>query len=468
MHQNSIPPTKANETGNKTLILIIICILTLVIAFMGSALNVALPVINHEFNADAIILSWIVAAYALAMTIFSVPFGRIADIVGIKKLFLIGNVIMILSSAAVIFANSAIFLIIIRLLLGMGGAIVTGTGLAMITASFPGKQRGRALGIYTAFVYAGLSIGPFFGGILTERLSWKAIFLVPIPVGLFALLVTLWKIKSEWAECKGEKFDYIGSLIYGLSLATIMYGFSLLPELLGGIVTVIGIAGVIGFLIYENSVTSPILNVIQFRNNRAFIFSSLAALISYTATAAIAFLVSLYLQYIKGFNAELAGLVLITQPVIQTILSPFAGRLSDKIETRIVASIGMAMVCLGLISFAFLTNTTSIGLIIINIALLGAGFALFSAPNMNAIMSSVKPKYYAVASSVTSTTRSVGQTLSIGICMIIMAIIIGRVVIGPENYHAFLNSAKIAFGVFALLCLLGVFVSLARGSSNKD
>jgi EmrB/QacA subfamily drug resistance transporter len=470
MSQNSLSSAAVNtpEAKNKTLILVLICLLALVTTFIVSGLNVALPAISKDFNADAVSLNWIVAAYALGIAIFSVPFGRIADIFGIKKLFTIGIGVIILASILVILANSAPFLIIIRLLQGLGAAMITSTSMAMVSRAFPGKQRGRALGYYTACVYAGISAGPLIGGILTERLNWRAIFWVPIPIGLVVLVLTLWKIKGEWAECKGESFDYSGSLIYGLSLAAVMYGFSLLPGILGGVITLIGILGILGFLIYENGKASPILDVSLFKNNRAFVFSNLAALIAYTATAGITFLLSLFLQYIKGYNAELAGIILITQPVIQTILSPVAGRLSDRFETRKVASIGMAIVCLGLIFFAFLTAATPTILIILNLLLLGTGFALFSSPNINAIVSAVKPKYYAVASSVSGTMRTIGQTLSIGICMIVMAIIIGRVVIGPENFLALLTSVKIVFGISAFLCFLAVFASLSRGESNNE
>jgi EmrB/QacA subfamily drug resistance transporter len=468
MSQNGLSQAEANiaEAKNRNLILFIICLLALVTTFMISGLNVALPAVSKDFKADAVSLNWIVAAYALGIAIFSVPFGRIADIVGIKKLFLIGIGIIITASVAVIFANSAPFLIIIRLLQGIGAAMITSTSMAMISTSFPGKQRGRALGYYTACVYAGISAGPLIGGVLTERLNWRAIFWVPIPIGLTVLLLTLWKVKREWAGSRGEKFDYTGSLIYGLSLAAVMYGFSLLPSVTGGIITLAGILGVAGFLYYENGRASPILDVSLFKSNRAFAFSNLAALIGYTATAAITFLMSLFLQYIKGYNAELAGVVLIVQPVIQTILSPFAGRLSDKFETRKVASIGIAVVCVGLIFLAFLNGDTPIVLIILDLVLIGTGFALFSSPNMNAIVGAVKPKYYAIASSISGTMRTIGQTLSIGICMIIMAVIIGRVVIGPENFQALLDSVKLAFGISAFLCFLAVFASLSRGSEN--
>jgi EmrB/QacA subfamily drug resistance transporter len=413
-----------------------------------------------------VLLNWFTIAFVLVNAIFSVPFGRIADIVGIKKLFLLGTVIFMLASASVVFVNSAISLIILRGFQGLGSAMAAGPTMAMLSAAFPGKQRGRALGIYSACVYAGLSVGPLLGGFITEHLNWKVIILLNVPASLIIIALILWKVKGEWAECAGEKFDFIGTAIFGVALAAVMYGFSLLPQAIGGAVTFIGILGILAFLLYENRVVNPILNVGLFKSNRPFIFSNLASLINYSATSAITFLLSLYLQYNKGFSAEQAGLIMVAQPIVQTIVSPFAGRLSERIEARIVASIGMAMSCFGLLYFAFLSSGTSVVLIIINLVILGAGFGLFASPNTNAIMSSVTPKYYSVAGSLTTTMRTIGQTLSMGITMIIMATIIGRVVIDPQNSSGFLMSARVAFAVFAVLCVAGVFASLTRGKTG--
>jgi MFS family permease len=467
MVQDNSPQIKSNP-GNisSTAILIIACLSVIIIAFMFSAMNVALPIINRDFKADTVLLNWFTIAFVLVNAIFSVPFGRIADIVGIKKLFLIGTVIFMLASAAVVFVNSAIELVVLRAFQGFGVSMANGPTMAMMSAAFPGKQRGRAFGIYAACVYAGLSVGPLLGGLITEHLTWKVIVLLNLPLSLTIIAITLWKVKGEWAECAGEKFDFVGTAIFGVALAAVMYGFSLLPQAIGGLVTFIGILGVLGFLLYENRVRDPILNVRLFKSNRPFIFSNLAALINYSTTSAIVFLISLYLQYNKGLSAEQAGIIMIAQPIVQTIISPVAGRLSERIEARVVASIGMAMCCIGLALFAFLSSGTSLALITINLVFLGAGFGLFASPNTNAIMSSVIPRYYSVAGSVTSTMRTIGQTLSMGITMIVMATLIGRVVIEPQNYDGFLLSARVAFAVFAALCVAGIFASLARGKAG--
>jgi len=341
------------------------------------------------------------------------------------------------------------------------------SGVAIIASSYPVEGRGRALGINVAAVYLGLSLGPFLGGLLTQYFGWRSIFLASLPLGLIVITLLLWKMKGEWAEAKGEKFDLSGSVIYGLAVVAIMYGLSILPEILGLAVILIGLLGFVAFFWRETKAANPLLNINLFKNNRVFAFSNFAALINYSATFAVTFLLSLYLQYTKGFSPQTAGMVLLSMPAVQAIFSPLAGRLSDRITPQILASSGMAFTTIGLILLAFLGQNTAIGFIIFSLLILGFGFAFFSSPNTNAVMSSVGTKTYGVASATLATMRSVGMMLSMGIAMLISAIYVGRVEITPEYYSAFIAGMKVAFIIFAALCFVGIFASLARGKSKK-
>ncbi len=449
--------------SKKTGALVASSLAVIFVTLMSSSLNVALPAISHEFGADAVLLSWIVTSFVLASAVFSLPSGRIADILGLKKIFLLGVIIYTLTSAAAIFSTSTIMLIICRTIQGVAGAMIAVNSFAIVTAVFPAAERGRALGINIACVYGGSSVGPFVGGILTENLGWRSIFAINIPLGLIVVIVLLIWVRGEWREAQGEKFDYPGTIIYGMGLVALMYGFSLLPEALGGILVFLGIVALIGFLRWENRSPSAILNVQVFQHNRPFIFSNLAALVAYSVIFAISFLMSLYLQDIKGLSADLAGLVLVSQPIAQTVLSPIGGRLSDKVEPRLMSSIGMGLLFIGLLAFSFLGWNTPLTLVIGVLILIGIGFGLFSSPNANAIMSSVVPKFFGVASAVMSTVRSVGQMFSMGITITAIAIIVGRVAIVPQNYDALLTATRIIFGIFAFLCVLGILASLSRG-----
>lgn len=341
--------------------------------------------------------------------------------------------------------------------------MIFSTGVAILTSVFPAEERGKALGINVAAVYLGLSLGPFLGGLLTEHFGWRSIFVLNVPLGLIIIAFIFWKLKGEWAEAKGEKFDITGSVIYSLMLVATMYGFTQLPDISGVWLIVIGVVGLVGFVKWEMKVKSPVLNIGLFRNNTVFALSNLAALINYSATFAVGFLLSLYLQYIKGLSPQNAGLILVAAPVVQAVFSPLAGRLSDRIEPRIVASAGMGLTSVGLVLLTFLGEKTSLGFIVASLVVLGFGFALFSSPNTNAVMSSVEKRFYGVASGMLATMRQVGMTFSMGMAMLLFALYIGRVQITPEYYSLFLRSVNVAFVIFASLCFAGTFASLARG-----
>jgi len=452
---------EANNNSIRIVALLVATLANFLTPFMSSAINIALPAIGAEFSASAIILSWIPTAYLLAAAMFAVPFGRIADIFGMKRIFNYGVLIFTVSSILSAVAPSAESLIIFRILQGIGSAMIFVTGLAIITSVYPPNQRGKAIGINIATVYIALSLGPVLGGIMTQYLGWRSLFYAMVPLCVIILALTYWKLKDEWAECRGEKFDLKGSIIYSVVLVMVMYGFSLLPSITGISLVVLGIIGFIGFLIFEMRVESPVLNVGLFKN-RTFAFSNLAALINYSATFAVTFLLSLYLQYIKALDPLSAGLILVAQPVMMAIFAPVAGRLSDKFVPQKIAALGMALSTIGLAIFSLINSQTSIGFITLGLIILGIGFGLFSSPNTNAIMGSVERRFYGVASAMVSTMRLLGQTLSMGLALMVFAIFIGNVSITPEQYPALLSSIQTVFIVCTVMCFVGIFAAFTR------
>jgi EmrB/QacA subfamily drug resistance transporter len=461
-----IPKTPIDSTEKRTVLLIAI-LSGFITPFDGSAVNIALPALGAEFHMDAIALSWVATAYLLSSAVFLVPFGKIADIYGRKKIFLYGIFIFSLASLLMTMVPSTEMLIGIRVFQGLGSAMIFGTGVAIVTSAFPPGERGKALGIYITAVYLGLSAGPFLGGMMTQYLGWRSIFFVNVPIGIAVIILILWKLKGEWAECRGEKFDFIGSIIYGASIIAVMYGFSSLPDFKGGALIASGIVGMAFFALYEMRVPSPVLDIRLLSKNRIFAFSNLSALINYSATFAVTFLLSLDLQYTKGFTSGQAGIILIAQPVVQAIISPIAGKLSDKIEPRIVASAGMTLNAIGLFLLIFLNEATPLWYLVICLFVLGAGFGLFSSPNTNAIMSSVDKRFYGVASGINGTMRLLGQMLSMGIAMMIFAVVIGPVQITPEYYSRFVLSLHYAFSLFTIFCIIGILASLVRGKKAQ-
>ncbi len=434
--------------------------------FDGSAVNIALPAMAAEFHMDAISLSWIATAYLLAAAIFLVPFGKIADIYGRKRVYLYGIAIFTAASLVMTMVPTTALLIAVRIVQGFGGAMIFGTGIAILTSVFPPGERGKALGIYLTAVYSGLTLGPFLGGVLTQELGWRSIFFVNVPIGIIACILILRELDGEWAECVGERFDLPGSVIYAAALVAVMYGFSLVPAATGIVLIAAGIAIGILFYLYETKNPAPVLDMRLLRRNRVFAFSNLAALINYSATFAVTFLLSLDLQYTKDFSPEQAGLVLIVQPAVMALISPGAGRLSDRVDPQIVASAGMGCTAAGLFLFSFLSETTPIWYMIACLIICGVGLGLFSSPNTNAIMSSVEKRSYGVASGMNGTMRLLGQMLSMGMAMMIFSLVIGRVEITPEYYPRFIESLHYAFILFTIFCIIGIGASLMRGKGK--
>ena len=434
--------------------------------FMGTSVNIALPTIGLDFAADAILLNWITNGFLLAAAIFAVPFGRVADIHGMKKIFTYGIIIFTAASLSCALSPSSLILIASRIIQGIGSAMIFVTGLAIITSVYPPHHRGKAIGINIAAVYIGLSLGPVIGGLMTQYLGWRSLFFLMIPFGLLVVAIVFWKLHDEWAASRGEKFDFIGSIIYSIMLLLIMYGFSSLPKIDGWIMLILGVIGLLAFIKWELRTASPVFNIRLFKNTE-FTFSSMAALINYSATFAVSLLLSYYLQYIKGFEPHAAGLILVFQPILMAVTAPIAGRMSDRFDARIIATAGMATVTIALFTLTFLDFNTPLTDIIIGLVVLGLGFGLFSSPNTNVIMGSVERKFYGVASATVSTMRLIGQTMSIGIATLIFALFIGRVQITPEQYPSLLESIQLCFVVFTILCFVGVFVSWYRGNKKS-
>jgi EmrB/QacA subfamily drug resistance transporter len=456
-----------SSSPEKRAVLIVTTLTAFSAPFMWSAVNVALPTIGRDLAMDAIELSWVVSAYTIASVIFVLPCGRLADIYGRKRIFSLGVIGFALSSLALVFSDSAMFLIAFRVAQGLASAMIFSTGTALISSAYQTDERGRALGFYLAAVYLGLSAGPFVGGILTQYLGWRSVFGLVVVLFLIIIVFIYWKLKGDWVDARGEKFDIVGSLIFSTMLFALVYGLSTLPAASSWWLIAVGILGLLAFIKWEMRVKTPLLDMNLYRDNKTFAFSSLAALINYSSIFSVTLLFSLYLQYIKGFSPQNAGLVLLIQSIVQVIVSPAAGRLSDRIQPRVVASIGMGVTAASLLVFAFVGENTSLLIIIAGLIILGVGASLFASPNTNAIMSSVPKKFYGIASAVVTTMRQTGIIVSMAVIMLLFNLNLGKVQITPQYYPLFLESMGMAFKISTVLCFCGVFVSLARGKTGK-
>ena len=261
---NSTPKSDKNQI--KIAALLVASIASFFTPFMSSSINIALPTIGANFAADAVLLNWVANGFLLSAAIFAVPFGRIADIYGMKKIFAYGMIIFTIASLLCALSPNTLSLIGARVLQGIGTAMIFVTGLAIITSVYPPHQRGKAIGINVASVYVGLSIGPVLGGLMTQYLGWRSLFLLMIPFGLLVIFLVYYKLHDEWAASRGERFDFVGTILYSLMLFLIMYGFASLPNRSGIIMLILGVAGLLAFIHWETRTNSPVFNVRLFKN----------------------------------------------------------------------------------------------------------------------------------------------------------------------------------------------------------
>lgn len=437
--------------------------------FLISSINIALPAIERSFGLNAVELSWIVTSFLLATVLFMLPVGRWGDASGNVRFFKAGVVVFTVSSLLCGLAPSGKWLIAARFLQGIGSAFSNTTGSAILVAGFPAKNRGQVIGISVASVYMGLALGPFIGGIITHHLGWHALFYLSSALGLVVTLVTFAFLKKETAQpANSPKQDWPGIILFMAGLASLVYGSSVIPSAGGWALMLAGIGLLVFFWMQENRAEYPMLDTKLYTHNRLFAYSNLAALINYTSTFAIVFFLSLYLQKIKGMDPQEAGVIIIAQPIMMAVFSPFIGRMADKVQPRYFATLGMSMCTAGLAALALLTKQTPLWQIVGILVWMGLGFALFSSPNMATIMSSVDKSRYGQASGSASSMRVFGQIVSMTIVTLYFSFLFGGQSIKDVPHETFLTVMKWGFATFAAIGVCGIYFSFARGNVARE
>lgn len=437
--------------------------------FMLSAVGVALPSIGEEFQAGALQLGLVEMVFILAYALVMLPAGRMADIHGRKKVFILGIVFFIAATLLLGLSPDINLFIILRFIQGIGAALINATGMAILSSLFPPEKRGLAMGIVVAAVYLGLSTGPTLAGVVITHLGWRWVFFMALPLEVAALILTFSHLKGEWQPARGKPFDWSGSLIYMAALFALICGVTRLGDglLYSGMLGA-GILGLITFFRYESRLVSPILDTELLRTNRIFVMNNLATLINYAASFGATFFFSLYLQQIRGFSPLYTGLILMIQPLIQALLSPVAGRLSDSGCPNRIASLGMGTCALALGLSATIGANTSLVQICAVLVLLGFGFALFSSPNGIVVMGSVAPAHYGFAASYLSTMRTTGMLMSMTLITLILGLFMGKTPVTPQTADAFLASMQTGFLIFTAIGIVGVLCSLGQRNIHAE
>jgi len=454
MHETKISPSAT---------LWVIAAVQFLTPFMFSAIGVALPTIGREFSANAVHLGLVEMAYILGVALFLLPVGRFADIHGRKKIFLSGIILITLATLALSLAPTIKTLILFRFFQGIGASMITSSSFAILTSVYPKEQRGRALGVVVSAVYLGISAGPTLAGLMISYLGWRWIFYSAIPVELAALIFALTRLKGEWADARGERFDWIGSLLYMTSLCGLIVGVLEIRQFqAAGWLAGAGLTGMAIFLFYETQFDSPLLPLKKIMANRIFVYSNLATWLNYAASFGIMFFFSLYLQIIKGMPPKTTGFILILQPLLQAACAPVAGRLADLYRPAHIATAGMILCTFGLAVSTQLSASSSFTMIYTVLILMGLGFGFFSTPNSTAIMASIPPRDYGMASSLMATMRTTGMLTSMTIITLLLGHFLDNQPVTTETGPAFIATMQAAMLLFSLMGLVAIGFSLGR------
>lgn len=462
------PKQELHMDGQQRLVLLIAIITGFIAPFMSSAMNLSVTDIGTEFNAPATVSTWIVNSYTLATAAFSICMGRIADIRGRRRMILVGMVLYGAFSLACIFAPNIYVLIGGRFCMGISAAIMLSSNVPLMLLYFPPQIKGRMLGLTVSAVYVGLALGPTVGGIINDMLGWHWIFVLAVLVSALTVALTL-RLADDRVADSAESMDNRGNALFITSILLCMVGLSELnQQSWAWVALALGIALLAAFVIVEWHTPSPVMQVRLFASNIGYAFSNLANLLNFGATYAIGYVMAIYLQNVQGLDAGVAGLLVIVQPIMQTLVSPLAGRLSDRFSPYVLSSVGLLIVTGGLVAMCFVHVGTSLGTVVLGFALIGCGVGIFSSPNNNAILTCAGRDHYSEANATISTMRGIGQSISMALTSFLLSFELGDVVFSQADPNLLSDAIHLIVIACTVISVLSAVISLCRGRERRD
>ncbi len=465
------------ESTQKWGVLVAVGIGTFMTALDTSVVNTVLPIIGQNFNRAITTVEWVVTIYLLLLSGLLLSFGRLGDMRGHKAIFLAGFGIFMGGSFFSGAAPSVEFLIVARGLQALGAAMIAANSPAILTKSFPAEQRGQALGLQATMTYLGLTAGPALGGWLASVFGWRVVFFINLPVGLAAILLSTHFIPHDSKAELTDKFDFPGAVTFMLGLGSLLLGLSqggewgwtsppILALILGGIL-------LLSLFIYlELRLDHPMLDLSLFRQ-LPFTLTTFSAVINYIGVYSCIFLMPFYLIQGRGFTSAQAGLILTAQPIVMAIIAPISGTLSDRIGTRWPAMFGMAVLSAGLFLLSHLSGQSTIGAMMLSLAVVGLGTGAFISPNNSALMGAAPRQRQGIAAGILATARNFGMVLGVGISGAIFATIMGPDALGASSPVAtsqnltIYSALEASFLVVSIITLLGVFTCMVRVGRNS-
>ena len=434
--------------------------------FLSVGIVLGVPAIASEFAMNNVFQNWITTLTALVIAVFTLPAGQLSGKYGVKKSLIIGVSIFLLGSVGACLSFSTEMFLAFRVFQGIGIAFSNVSAIAMVVQAVKPQNRGKALGFTVTGIYLAGSLSPVFSGFLVYNFGWRSMFYFVMPFLAVCVVLMILRIPQEWITYADSRIDGLGYVLYGIGILLFIYGFTNLMTGFGAISIIIGFLLLVIFGYYELRAESPAFNMNLFRNAK-FTSSNVAALCSYLAIASLTTILNYHFQYVRGWNAQMSGIMLIVTPIIMAILAPNSGKLSDKIHPQKLAAIGMSIATVALVILVFLDASTPLYLIVIAMVLQGVGMGLFTTPNTNAIMSSVPANETPNASAAQSAMRTIGQTMSLGLLTLIFAWIMGSLELSSQYAGMIVEASQLICIICTGICIIAILASLV-GVRSKD
>ena len=463
-----MPETSTENSAVAKFALIIVCLGSIIGPLGMASVNIAIPDLAADLQANAKMVSWLPTLFILSSVIFMLPASKLADNHGRKRIYAYGLALNAFSSFMCGLGTSIEWVLFWRFVQGAASAMIFGPGVAIITSVTPSHKRGAALGIAAACVYVGLTVAPAVGGWLTELWGWRSVFFFQVPIVMALLLLIKMRLSGEWKNDEKSRYDWWGTCIFAVFASSLVYGLSMLPNSLGGVMLGLSAISLTLFIFHQSRSRRPLIRVQMFRDNRIFSMSLTTSLLMYASNFPLIFLMSLYLQYVKGLSPSDAGQIILVQALSMAVMAPLSGKLADRFQPRMVATLGCVIVACGLWVLSSMNIQTSVTYITGSFLLIGIGFGLFSTPNNNAIMGAAKRHEVGAASASMSLARTIGNLLGMSLVNLMVHFYLGNAQFTPEQNPALIKTVEMALHMSLAFVVVACVISVLRGQSRAD
>jgi EmrB/QacA subfamily drug resistance transporter len=465
---STLPESSIEKPAIAKFALIIVCLGSIIGPLGMASVNIAIPDLAAELQANAKMVSWLPTLFILSSVIFMLPASKLADNYGRKRIYAYGMALNAFSSFMCGLGTSIEWVLFWRFIQGGASAMIFGPGVAIITSVTPSHKRGAALGIAAACVYVGLTIAPAVGGWLTELWGWRSVFFFQVPIVVALLILIKMRLSGEWKNDEKTRYDWWGTGIFTVFSSFLVYGLSILPHIFGAVMLVLSAISLALFILHQSRSRRPLIRVQMFRESRVFSMSLTTSLLMYASNFPLIFLMSLYLQFVKGLSPSHAGQVLLLQALSMAIMAPLSGKLADRFQPRLLATLGCVIVACGLLVLSLMDTQTSVTYIASSLLLIGVGFGLFSTPNNNAIMGGVKRHEVGVASASMNLARTIGNLFGMSLVNLMVHYYLGDAQFTQEQNPALIQTVEMALNMSLTFVLIACVISAFRGKLRNE